>query len=304
MSPIPTVVTIMMTFQRVALWILVPAVPFYLLAERWYYRSLVEMQLSLHHPPGKLVCSTGQYEFLYPAEVHQGPGPKKWSDVQKLPCIYLNYGADGQKHPNKAYENYVAVAGPSGSGGWGCNLDNDDCGEWCVCHDLRQPIPLANSSVDRIHSEDCLEHIHQRYYPDLFEEIYRLLKPGGRARIAVPDYNKPSSVHALRAGYDADVMVHVTITNYALLKSYVENSSFRTADWLMYYDNIVDGTRVSNEFLPPGSSINSHDYPLEFKFRPFNYSLGNVHRTPDVDGRNTILAPLAQVNLIFDLVKG
>ena len=110
-------------------------------------------------PPGKEICSTGSYEFAYSASVHAQAGPHSWQEVARLPCKYINLGADGDRHghsPN--YFNYVAVQGSSKTDGWGCRLDSatglEDCGEWCVCHDLRTPIPLPDGSVDRIHSED------------------------------------------------------------------------------------------------------------------------------------------------------
>ena len=71
--------------------------------------------------PGKQICSTGNprssnyhpsnYEFEYPE--HNGISVKSWKDFEKIPCKYINLGADGNRHrhdPN--YFNYVAVQGP------------------------------------------------------------------------------------------------------------------------------------------------------------------------------------------------
>merc|ERR1712046_473039 len=83
-----------------------------------------------------------------------------------------------------------------GGADWNATTEKYECGDWCVVHDVTLPVPLPNSSVDRIHSEEMMEHIDQKYYPALLKEIHRLLKPGARARIGVPDYSTFKNMHA------------------------------------------------------------------------------------------------------------
>jgi predicted SAM-dependent methyltransferase len=56
-----------------------------------------------------------------------------------------------------------------------------------LCFDITRGIPLAGSSVRGIFSEHCLEHVSYAECLDVLREFRRLLKPGGVARIVVPD---------------------------------------------------------------------------------------------------------------------
>jgi predicted SAM-dependent methyltransferase len=260
---------------------------------------------------GKQICSTGVYSFEYEIDAEK-PGPKTWAEVAELPCKYINLG-DGRGNYHD-YENYVGVTAGGDGGetkGWGCEWNRraqrQECGEWCVCQDLRKSIPLANSSVDRIHTEDFIEHIDHWHYPALLAEIHRLLKRGGRARIACPDYGRMSNAKHWKN--EAEPMpdgVHTTLTNYALFKKYVEESPFKKAEWYDYHDNTVPGVKLSgpSRHLPDGAYINSPEHPLPFIHKEIDHSLGVVKRTPEVDCRNNMVTGWDSVtSLVFDLVK-
>ena len=54
--------------------------------------------------------------------------------------------------------------------------------------DFRQePLPFENDSLDGVHSSHVIEHISQEAGLQLFQEIYRCLKPGGVFRFSTPD---------------------------------------------------------------------------------------------------------------------
>ncbi|MBN8704487.1 MAG: methyltransferase domain-containing protein [Bacteroidetes bacterium] len=56
-----------------------------------------------------------------------------------------------------------------------------------LCWDLLKGIPLKENSFIGIFTEHCLEHLPFTKIPYIFSEFYRILKPGGRIRIVVPD---------------------------------------------------------------------------------------------------------------------
>jgi SAM-dependent methyltransferase len=76
-----------------------------------------------------------------------------------------------------------------------------------VCHLGREPIDLDANSVDVIQAEHVLEHIGQQGQTDewfyFWEEVYRVLKPGGTLRFLSPlasstwAWADPSHVRAL-----------------------------------------------------------------------------------------------------------
>jgi predicted SAM-dependent methyltransferase len=56
-----------------------------------------------------------------------------------------------------------------------------------IHHDLAVGIPLNDAVVDYTYSSHFVEHLFRRDAEHLLAEMYRVLKPGGIARISVPD---------------------------------------------------------------------------------------------------------------------
>ena len=166
--------------------------------------------------------------------------------------------------------------------------------------------------MDRIHSEDFMEHVAHARYPALLREIYRLLKPGAHARLAMPDYGhfSVSSKPWVAAMADDTVQMldpeaeyHATLTNYALLQKYIAESPFKEAKWMQYYDNTIAGSSEpvahSTHLLPDGAFVGART----FVNNGIDHSLGRVRRTPEVDCRNNMFAGSPVTSLVFDLVK-
>ena len=58
-------------------------------------------------------------------------------------------------------------------------------------HDLRRPLPFTDGTVRRILAEHVIEHLDFKDdVPKVFAEFCRVLKPGGVARIIVPDVER------------------------------------------------------------------------------------------------------------------
>jgi predicted SAM-dependent methyltransferase len=53
--------------------------------------------------------------------------------------------------------------------------------------DLRQPFPIPDSTCDAVYHSHVLEHFSKSGAPLFLRECFRILKPGGIIRIAVPD---------------------------------------------------------------------------------------------------------------------
>lgn len=54
-------------------------------------------------------------------------------------------------------------------------------------HDCRRPLPLPASSVDHLLCSHFLEHVSASEVPGILRDFHRVLKPGARAHIIVPD---------------------------------------------------------------------------------------------------------------------
>jgi predicted SAM-dependent methyltransferase len=173
----------------------------------------------------------------------------KWSEVSTRKPLYLNFGGFADCDPQPNYTNYISVDILGGDGSR-------------VQHDLSQPLPLPAQSVDRILSEHFLEHTSPTDMAFIFDEFYRLLKPGGHVRAAVPDYNHPRDVPFLKQGSDPRHTDHLTLTTYTKISEVVANSKFKKAHFYHYWDE-----------------------NLKFHYSPIDYSLGHIKRTPDNDPR-------------------
>ncbi len=81
--------------------------------------------------------------------------------------VYLNIGSG-----NKKLDGFV-------------NIDIEAGAD--VVHDVTKGLPFAANSVDGVYSEHFIEHISQVQAVIFFRECRRVLKPGGRLRLATPD---------------------------------------------------------------------------------------------------------------------
>jgi SAM-dependent methyltransferase len=54
-------------------------------------------------------------------------------------------------------------------------------------HDLKKKLPFADSSIDYAYTSHFLEHLSAGDAERLIHEVFRVLKPGGVARVVVPD---------------------------------------------------------------------------------------------------------------------
>lgn len=63
-----------------------------------------------------------------------------------------------------------------------------------IWHDLNDGIPLPDESVEEIYSSQTLEHLRKENQVHIWNEMYRVLKPGGKMEHHVPHYLSPASV--------------------------------------------------------------------------------------------------------------
>lgn len=70
------------------------------------------------------------------------------------------------------------------------NLDFVSTGEGVIAHNLMNGIPVENESFDLAYHSHVLEHFTKDDGNKFLQECYRVLKPGGIIRIAVPDLER------------------------------------------------------------------------------------------------------------------
>jgi len=173
----------------------------------------------------------------------------EWHEVLEKKPLRLHLGGSALCHPHPRYQGLVSVdLNPPAEG-------------WAVRHDLRDPLPIPDGSVDAIHSEDFVEHIDEASVVRLLAECYRVLRPGGRLRIGCPDYDNPKDLPFRLKGTDDRYPEHVTLMTRDLLESIIRKSPFESYHFYQYWR---DG---------------------QFVQEPVDYSLGWINRTPENDPR-------------------
>jgi SAM-dependent methyltransferase len=75
------------------------------------------------------------------------------------------------------------------------NIDIVPSGPEVIAHDLRRGIPLEADSCDVVYHSHVLEHMRRPEAKKFLSECYRVLKPGGVLRIAVPDLERICRVY-------------------------------------------------------------------------------------------------------------
>jgi predicted SAM-dependent methyltransferase len=177
-------------------------------------------------------------------------------------------GGKGHCNPHSRYSKYVSVDLVSGEG-------------WRIAHNICEPIPLPDESVDQFHSEDLLHLLKQDDFETVIAECHRLLKPGCRFRFSVPDYKNPKDRDRVQNGRDPNYPLHLTFTTKPLLEEMLARSPFAQYEFYHYWD---------------GDS---------FIQNPIDYNLGWINRTPDNDSRCHRIRPKGYVkNFLFMLKHG
>jgi predicted SAM-dependent methyltransferase len=78
--------------------------------------------------------------------------------------------------------------------GW-TNVDFYKSGEGVIAHNLLSGIPFEDETFDVVYHSHVLEHFSRRDGEKFIRECYRVLKPGGIIRIAVPDLEQIARIY-------------------------------------------------------------------------------------------------------------
>lgn len=81
---------------------------------------------------------------------------------------------------------------------------------------------MPDGVADEVLMNDCLEHISWRRVKALVADIARVLRPGGRLQVRVPDMGKIMSIYSARAG-EPDVWLELSYYIYGG-QDYPENT--------------------------------------------------------------------------------
>ncbi len=75
------------------------------------------------------------------------------------------------------------------------NIDFASTGENVINHNLLEGIPFSDNEFDVVYHSHVLEHFSKKQADFFLEECYRVLKPNGIIRIAVPDLEQIAKLY-------------------------------------------------------------------------------------------------------------
>lgn len=158
--------------------------------------------------------------------------------------------------------------------------------------DITLPMPISDNIVNCYLAEDVFEHIEYEKLFFTMNEIYRVLKPGGLLRIALPDYRYDFHLKDVVRDGDGKIIFdpkpggtlenpeHKWFPVIENVRQLIENSKFQASkiEYLHYFDE--EGNSVTKQI---------------------DYSKGFIWRTPDhwlkLEG------PYRPISIVVDLMK-
>ena len=210
----------------------------------------------------------------------------KFEDLINLNEIYLYLGDMPTQRRQNTDKNFI-----------GLSLSRDDT--YHIKHDVTNPLPLKDNTVDIIQSEDVMEHIEYYKLTDSINEIYRILKPGGLFRLSMPDYSCDILYNRSRKDEKGNLIFDAG--GGGSYDEYNKKVIHGGHVWFPKFNSvksILDTTKFSNDKINYLHYYDEDNNPVTHKI---DYSLGYISRTPDNDDR--VKHPYRPMSIVVDCYK-
>lgn len=116
------------------------------------------------------------------------------------------------------------------------NFDFVSTDEGVVAHNLLSGIPLPSANADVVYHSHVLEHFTRTDAKAFIQECYRVLKPGGIIRIAIPDLEKIATLYLqkLNAALQGDEQARIDY-DWIMLEMYDQTVRTKSGGDMMAY---------------------------------------------------------------------
>ena len=179
----------------------------------------------------------------------------------------------------------------------GLSLNQDN--EYHIKHDITSPFVLLDNTVDIFQSEDVFEHIEVDNIVNIFNEIYRVLKPGGLFRLSMPDYKCDILKERSYKNNKGDIFFdpggggrYDTTINKVIDGGHV---------WFPTYENVYNLVNQSNFDMSKVNFLHYYDEKNNPITKKIDYTNGYIVRTPDHDDR--VKNPYRPMSIVVDIYK-
>jgi predicted SAM-dependent methyltransferase len=144
------------------------------------------------------------------------------------------------------------------------NLDFASNNEHVTAHNLLKGIPFSDNSFDFVYHSHVLEHFSKNDGERLIKECYRVLKPGGILRVAIPDLEgiARNYISWLDRGIEnpGDEIIRANY-NWMLIEMYdqtVRNSSGGEMAKYIFQEKIINEDFIYERIGEEGKGIRNH----------------------------------------------
>lgn len=111
--------------------------------------------------------------------------------------LYLYYGSMRKEEPQFSNPKFLCLA-----------LEPKTEKE--IKHNAYDKLNFPENSIAKIQSQDVFEHLDHNKLPEIFDDIYRVLKKGGVFRLSMPDYNCPAMRKECVFDENGNIMVDIS----------------------------------------------------------------------------------------------
>jgi SAM-dependent methyltransferase len=167
---------------------------------------------------------------------------------------YLYFGNLGESEPQFKVPNFVGLALKP-------RHDRE------IVHNVLSRLPFADGLITKVQAQDVFEHLPKESVVGVFDDVYRVLAPGGVFRLSVPDYRSPllkgrsiynsrgeviadllmggtakydAKTTKYRAEYGTDGNAHLWFPTYQELLDLVIKSKIRFCQNIIFYHYFID----------------------------------------------------------------
>lgn len=177
-------------------------------------------------------------------------------------------------------------------------LNPTPCSRRTIIHDICNPFPLANNSIESFQSEDVFEHIEYNLLANIFNEIHRILKPNGLFRLSVPDYRFDIYRNRSLKNEQGEILFDPLGGGRFINQKVIDGGHI----WFPTLEKVL--AIFDNSYFTKQGKINIlHAYGNndDVFLKPIDYTKGYIKRTPDHDGRG--MNPYRPVSIVIDAIK-
>jgi SAM-dependent methyltransferase len=167
-----------------------------------------------------------------------------------------------------------------------------------LVHDVSKPLPIADNSIDSFVAEDVLEYPSYEQFPAILDEVYRVLKPGGRFRMGVPDFRNPLYRDRSLKAADGSILFDPLGGGRFVDGKVVDGGTI----WFPVYETVkaaYDASRFAREGRV--EFLHYTDANGVSVLKDIDHALGPIRRTPDFDPRAQ--NPRRALSIVVDAVK-